>query len=65
MPPNYNPVKSDDIELLTPGESSKKRHSRSGSTSSFIHFKAPQQKEEDANHNRLATQVRLSLYYYF
>lgn len=59
MPPNYNPLKTtDDIELLAPEEHRevpKRRHARSESTSSFIHFKAPQQREEN---NRLASQVK-------
>lgn len=73
MPPNYNPVQNDDIELLTPGDhlevggagqQQKKfgRHTRSASSSSFIHFKAPQQKEEVIpSGNKLASQVRFLL----
>lgn len=73
MPPNYNPVQNDAIELLTPGDHHLElgggagaagqqkrlgRHTRSASSSSFIHYKAPQQKEEVIpSGNKLASQV--------
>lgn len=70
MPPNYNLVQSDAIELLAPPGNSLEepnkrpnhRHSRSSSTSSFIHFRAPQQIEQDrdvtSKGNKLASQVQ-------
>lgn len=67
MPPNnYNLVQTESIELLVPGEHhledqhKRSRHGRSNSTTSFIHFRAPQQKEEDStitNVSQLASQV--------
>jgi hypothetical protein len=67
MPPNYDIVPSEAIELLAPGddgESGKhRRHIRSVSSSSFVHFKSPQiQQEEEETHkitnvNQLASQV--------
>lgn len=74
MPPNnYNLVPHvDSIELLVPGEhhlesqqhQKRNRHTRSGSTSSFIHFRGPQQKEEvsiNTSVNKLASQALPSL----
>ncbi|KAI7904211.1 uncharacterized protein BX663DRAFT_504314 [Cokeromyces recurvatus] len=67
MPPNYNHGQTETIELLTPGDDleDQKRHlhSRRGSASSFIHFKAPQQKEEVLlpHGNKLASQALPSL----
>lgn len=62
MPPNnYSLVEPDSIELLTPGEEEhhkRNRHARSNSTTSFIHFRAPQQEVETNNHNKLASQVK-------
>jgi solute carrier family 41 len=61
MPPDYNPVLNDDIELLTPGDRPEhQRHMRTGSNSSFVHFRAPQREEElkVTNGNHLATQVK-------
>lgn len=70
MPPNnYNVVQTESIELLVPGEHhledqhKRSRHGRSNSTTSFIHFRAPQQKEEDpivTNVSKLASQVYLA-----
>lgn len=40
------------------------RHTRSASSSSFIHYKAPQQKEEVIpSGNKLASQVKCTLYF--
>jgi hypothetical protein len=73
MPPNYNIQQSDAIELLAPlgnpledqHKRPDRRHSRSDSTSSFIHFRAPQQREEDlhviSNGNKLASQVNCAI----
>ncbi len=70
MPPNnYNVVSNvDSIELLVPGEhhhlenaTKRNRHSRTNSSTSFIHFRGPpQQREEDTINtsvNKLASQV--------
>lgn len=87
MPPNYNPVQNDAIELLTPGDHRLElgegggggsgvtaagqqkrlgRHTRSASSSSFIHYKAPQQKEEVIpSGNKLASQVKYRRAFFF
>lgn len=84
MPPNYNPVQNDAIELLTPGDHRLElgeggsgvtaagqqkrlgRHTRSASSSSFIHYKAPQQKEEVIpSGNKLASQVKYRPSFFF
>ncbi|KAI9483827.1 MAG: hypothetical protein EXX96DRAFT_156153 [Benjaminiella poitrasii] len=71
MPPNYQHVQTDTIELLAPGDdledpNKRRRHSRASSTSSFLHFKTLQQKiEEDSlialKGNQLASQALPSL----
>ncbi|KAI9245468.1 hypothetical protein EDC94DRAFT_628300 [Helicostylum pulchrum] len=65
MPPNnYSLVEPDSIELLAPGEEEhhkRNRHVRSNSTTSFIHFRAPQQEVETNGHNKLASQALPSL----
>ncbi|KAI8885224.1 MgtE-domain-containing protein [Backusella circina FSU 941] len=64
MAPHYNPVANDDIELLTPGDRPEhQRHMRTGSNSSFVHFRAPQREEElKVTHgNHLASQAFPSL----
>lgn len=69
MGSNSSVVESSAIELLSvPGEhhhlenqTKRNRHARSSSSTSFIHFRGPQQKEEDTINtsvNKLASQVR-------
>lgn len=72
MPPNnYNLVPADSIELLAPGEveeeahhTKRNRHVRSNSTTSFVHFRAPQQQiieVDTTGDNKLASQVKYEI----
>ncbi|KAI8364316.1 hypothetical protein EDC96DRAFT_565645 [Choanephora cucurbitarum] len=56
MAPTYQHVQTEDIELSTTGDHLKvpkrpTRHTRSGSNSSFIHFRAPQPITEEVHHS--------------
>ncbi|KAI8346166.1 hypothetical protein BD560DRAFT_12641 [Blakeslea trispora] len=62
MPPNCQHVQTEDIELSTTGDHLKvpkrpTRHARSGSNTSFIHFRAPQQIPEEDRHSSKKSQL--------